>query len=335
MEVVQQFPEHFCIASQSQLPANIGKPYVIHSAIGSGSFATVYLMQSMRTSPPKLVVGKFMNTIAMPERNRLFALAEQNNSSRCLHPNIVEFVESFQNDGGFLLLIFEFADAGDLSKQIEMREAVRPEPRRFREAEVVSIVTQTSLALLYLHQQNILHRDIKSANVFLTKCGLIKLGDFGLSRQYSSDVALDVGMTFVGTPYYVAPELWQQQPYSSKADMWSLGVLMYELMTMRKPFTGSSMADLIARISNGVYEPVGSEYGYSSELNMTLQCLLSVDPQQRPSIVELLQFPLMQNGLVQLKAAAPHLPIDERTKHLFIQDVDRVLAMQQANQDAS
>lgn len=341
MEVVQQFPEVVCVAGQPQPPGYSGsddphiphnKPYLIHSVIGTGSFATVYLMQMLKTTPPRLVVGKFMNTTAMPERNRLFALAEQNNSSRCLHPNIVEFVESFQNSSGYLLLIFEFADAGDLSKQIEMRASILPEARRFREAEVVSIITQISLALLYLHNQNIMHRDIKSANVFLTKCGLIKLGDFGLSRQYASDVAHDVGMTFVGTPYYVAPELWQQQSYSAKADMWSLGVLMYELMAMRKPFTGVSMSDLIGKISNGVFDPLAPECGYSSELNMILQSLLSVEPSQRPSIAELLQHPLMLSGLEQLRKAAPHLPIDDRTKQLFVADIDRVLLAQQEAQ---
>lgn len=286
----------------------------------------MYLMVLHRPpAPQRLVVGKFMNTGVMPERNRLFALAEQNNSSRCVHPNIVEFIESFQNDAGYLVLVFEFADAGDLAKQIDMRCEMKPAPRPFRDVEVISIVTQIALALSFMHQRNILHRDIKSANVFLTKCGLIKLGDFGLSRQYTSDVTRDVGMTFVGTPYYVAPELWQQSAYSSKADMWSLGVLMYELLAMRKPFVGVSIPDLIQKIRSGVFEPVPATYGYSAEVIDLLHTLLSVDPCGRPSVVELLEHPVIQRGLVQLRNAAPTLPIDASLKQRFLEDVERVL----------
>ena len=85
------------------------------------------------------------------------------------------------------------------------------------------------MALSYIHANKILHRDIKSSNIYMTKSGIVKIGDFGISKKLEST---DANVhSVVGTPYYMSPELCEQRPYTSKSDVWALGVLLYEMCT--------------------------------------------------------------------------------------------------------
>lgn len=297
--------------------------YVLKRLIGKGSFASVY--QMVETATSRLVVGKFMDLSLMPEKNRQFALSEAKNSAESVHPNIIEFIRSHvsQRNAQYLLLVLEYADGGDLSVQVSVRA---PYMAHFKETEVLMITAQVGLALKYLHDRNVLHRDVKTQNVFLTTSGLIKLGDFGLSRQYEQDVESSyVGSTFCGTPYYLSPEVWAQSSYNSKADMWSLGVVMYELMALRRPFVASTMKDLYAKISSGVFDPLPSFY--SAEIQAMVHSLLSVNVEERLSISELLVHPLMQSlGLLALKRNLPRLvAVDEATKVKLQKVIDDVL----------
>ena len=292
--------------------------YQEKKAIGKGSFATVW--QLLEKASGRVVVGKFMDTSKMTEKNRNFALAEANNAAKCQHPNIIEFVEAHEKNGR-LLLIFEFADAGDLFAQV----TARAPSRFFREGEILLILSQLCLALNHLHEKKMMHRDLKTPNIFLTTCGLIKLGDFGFSRQYDSTLSADVGTTFCGTPYYLAPELWNQEPYSKKADTWSLGVILYELMALRKPFSGATMRELIDKVLTGDFDPLPGHY--SKELTQLCTDLLSVDPKKRPSITDIFKREIMRvNGLQSLQKNVPRLTtVPEKTRTAMINDIELVL----------
>eukprot|EP00672_Neobodo_designis_P024358 CAMPEP_0174829482 /NCGR_PEP_ID=MMETSP1114-20130205/1950_1 /TAXON_ID=312471 /ORGANISM="Neobodo designis, Strain CCAP 1951/1" /LENGTH=330 /DNA_ID=CAMNT_0016063231 /DNA_START=35 /DNA_END=1027 /DNA_ORIENTATION=+ len=296
--------------------------YVVKKPIGSGAFSTVLQLEEKATG--RLVVGKFMDTTSMGEKNRRFALAEAENASKCKHPNIVEFVECVERDGK-LLLVFEFADAGDLFAQISSRA---PSKKYFREGEILLIIAQLSLALHAMHKRKMLHRDLKSPNVFLTMSGLIKLGDFGFSREYDQTVSDNVGSTFCGTPYYLAPELWNQAPYGKKADMWALGVVLYELLALRKPFSGSTMRDLVKNVMAGNVDPLPSHY--SPELRELCMSLLSLEPDKRPSVTEVFENPIVrQHGLKKLLASVPRLTtVKEPIRKQIVEDIEGVLALE-------
>ena len=97
-----------------------------------------------------------------------------------------------------------------------------------------------SLGLLYLHTNKVLHRDIKTINVFLTKDNQVKIGDLGVAKVLNQTA--NMAFTVVGTPYYLSPELCQERPYNHKSDIWSLGCVLYELCTFKHPFEATSQA---------------------------------------------------------------------------------------------
>lgn len=142
--------------------------------------------------------------------------------------------------------------------------------------------TQICLALEHVHSHKILHRDIKSENIFLSD-GRIKLGDFGISKLIEDSVA----KTFIGTPYYISPEIVQNLPYSYKSDIWALGVVLYEMCTLKYPFTGDSIAGLAIKIVKGKFQPISAQM-YSQNMKNLIQALLTVDCAKRPSIEQVL-----------------------------------------------
>eukprot|EP00388_Colpodella_angusta_P022438 GDKJ01057371.1.p1 GENE.GDKJ01057371.1~~GDKJ01057371.1.p1 ORF type:complete len:289 (-),score=27.30 GDKJ01057371.1:218-1048(-) len=121
--------------------------------------------------------------------------------------------------------------------------------------------------------------------------GLIKLGDFGFSQQYENTVSDQVATTFCGTPYYLAPELWRRQKYSKKADVWAMGILLYEMMALKRPFVGQGMRALMESVLSGKMAPLPSKF--SPELQEVVRAILVEDPNKRPSIAELFQLPQM------------------------------------------
>ena len=122
-----------------------------------------------------------------------------------------------------------------------------------------------------------MHRDLKSANVFLQKNGPAKLGDLNVSKVAKKGLLY----TQTGTPYYASPEVWRDQPYNSKSDIWSLGCVLYEMVTLKPPFRANDMNGLYKRVLKGVYPSIGNSF--SAELAIIISRLLQVDAKARPS----------------------------------------------------
>ena len=133
-----------------------------------------------------------------------------------------------------------------------------------------------------MHLKNILHRDIKSQNIFIVKNDVLKLGDFGISKQVDTKSALNA--TSCGTPYYMSPEVCQEKPYDSKADVWALGVILYELITLRKPFEAEKMNQLFDKIIKDAPQPLPEDT--HTNLKMLVSTLLNKDYNKRPNIFQ-------------------------------------------------
>jgi len=191
------------------------------------------------------------------------------------HPNVCRYIASFADDQRKrFYIVLEHCDGGDLSQAIARR---RSERRPYPEAQAAALFVMICLALRHVHARRIVHRDVKAANVFLTKRGIAKLGDFGVSRQLDASVAL--ASTRVGTPYYLAPEIFEGRPYGRAADVWSLGVLFYEILALRVPFTAPSLAALCRAITSSRAPNV---IGYSSACAELVASLLHKDVEKRP-----------------------------------------------------
>jgi NIMA (never in mitosis gene a)-related kinase len=197
------------------------------------------------------------------------------------HPNIVAYFSTFVETTK-LYIVMEFADGGDLSAAIKERQ---PESKHFPEVEALRMFTQCCLALQHCHSRHILHRDLKSQNIFLTKSGTVKLGDFGIAKVLDHTQA--EAMTLIGTPVYLAPEVCDNRPYGIKADIWSIGVVMYEICALAQPFRAENLAALMMRILREDPDPLPQNV-YSGEVQTVVSWMLKKNPDERPTVDELL-----------------------------------------------
>jgi NIMA (never in mitosis gene a)-related kinase len=149
---------------------------------------------------------------------------------------------------------------------------------------VIEWFTQICLGLKHIHDRKIIHRDLKGQNIFLTKSGMVKVGDFGICKILSNTKAL--AKTVVGTPYYLSPEIVQSKPYNLKSDIWSMGVILYEMCALKPPFDAPSLHILAMKIARGAFNPVPRVY--SSEMRSLIASMLNVNPSSRPDISTIL-----------------------------------------------
>ena len=141
------------------------------------------------------------------------------------------------------------------------------------------------LGLAYIHKKNILHRDLKAQNIFLTKEENVKIGDLGVAKTLSSTNKF--ASTFVGTPYYLSPEICEEKPYNEKSDVWALGIILYEMITRKHAFDANNPPSLFIKILTTNPEPIPSNY--SHDFTLILNLLLEKNYLKRPTIFELLQ----------------------------------------------
>ncbi|XP_070764810.1 serine/threonine-protein kinase Nek1 [Enoplosus armatus] len=244
--------------------------------IGEGSFGKAILVKSKEDGHQYVI--KEIGISGMSSKERQESRKEVAVLANMSHPNIVQYKESFE-EGGCLYIVMDYCEGGDLFKKINSQKGVL-----FSEEQILDWFVQICLALKHVHDRKILHRDIKSQNIFLTKDGTVQLGDFGIARVLNSTVEL--ARTCIGTPYYLSPEICENKPYNNKSDIWALGCVLYEMCTLKHAFEAGNMKNLVLKIIRGSYPPVSVHY--SQELRSLLAQLFKRNPRERPSVSSIL-----------------------------------------------
>ncbi len=255
----------------------------ILSKIGEGSYSTVLKVQ--RIADGNIYALKRVKFYKLSEKERENALNEIRILASVKNKNVISYKEAFFDEKDSSLgVVMEYADNGDLFQLITERKKTK---NYFTEQEVWKVFIQLLNGLKALHDFKILHRDIKSANVFLFKGGICKLGDLNVSKVARKGL----GYTQTGTPYYASPEVWEEKPYDSKSDVWSLGCVIYEMITLRPPFQAKSMEELYKKVMRGIYPKLSSKY--SEDLSDVIKLMIQVEAGARPSCEELLKMPMI------------------------------------------
>lgn len=232
------------------------------------------------------MVWKEVDLTRLSEKERRDALNEIVILALLQHDNIIAYYNHFM-DNTTLLIELEYCNGGNLYDKI-----LRQKDKLFEEEMVVWYLFQIVSAVSCIHKAGILHRDIKTLNIFLTKANLIKLGDYGLAKKLNSEYSM--AETLVGTPYYMSPELCQGVKYNFKSDIWAVGCVIFELLTLKRTFDATNPLNLCVKIVQGIRAMEVDSSQYSLELIQLVHACLDQDPEQRPTADELLDLPLVR-----------------------------------------
>lgn len=335
----------------------ISDEYELLGVIGKGSFGTVRRVR--RIADGEILVRKEIEYTSMNTHERMQTISELRILRELNHPNIVKYYshEHFQ-EKKLIHIYMEYCDGGDLAHCIKKFKNCN---ERIPETFIWKVLIQTLLALHRCHyginapkddlldlgdqpepqinnETVIIHRDIKPDNIFLTNSDrTIKLGDFGLAKMITSQN--DFAKTYVGTPYYMSPEVLMDNPYTPVCDIWSLGCVIYELCTLQPPFQAKTHLQLQAKIKQGDLKPLPS--CYSSQLQSVIDQCIIVDPNRRASCFDLLQMLTikfvrkeleLQDLVITLKEFQEQLTIKNgelKKKEQYLSSLERKLQLEQ------
>ncbi|XP_062970569.1 serine/threonine-protein kinase Nek4 [Cynocephalus volans] len=260
--------------------------YCFLRVVGRGSYGEVTLVKHRQDG--RQYVIKKLNLRNTTSRERRAAEQEAQLLSQLKHPNIVTYKESWEGGDGLLYIVMGFCEGGDLYRKLKEQKG-----QLLPESQVVEWFVQIAMALQYLHEKHILHRDLKTQNVFLTRTNIIKVGDLGIARVLENHC--DMASTLVGTPYYMSPELFSNKPYNYKSDVWALGCCVYEMATLKHAFNAKDLNSLVYRIIEGKLPPMPRDY--SPELAELIRTMLSKRPEERPSVRNILRQPYIKRQI--------------------------------------
>jgi len=267
------------------------KGFKVVDLLKGAGHATIFRVKEAYNPSGAAYVAKVISLDGLDPKGRASALQEVSLLKGLVaHPNLIGFRESFVEEEILLYMIMSLAEDGDLRHVVTESQASK---RIIPEPVVLTWVRQTLLGLSHLHAQAVVHRDLKTSNIFLCDHHRrILIGDFGISKVLESTA---FASSCVGTPAYMSPELMRNERYDYHVDMWALGCIIFELCTLHLPFVAQSLLDLACKIME--QHPAWSLWmGYTEELRHVAQCLLCKDATIRPSATELLSDGLFSEG---------------------------------------
>ncbi|XP_015109364.1 serine/threonine-protein kinase PAK mbt [Diachasma alloeum] len=264
--------------------------------IGEGSTGTVCIATDKKTN--RQVAVKKMDLRKQQRRELLFNEVVIMRDYH--HPNIVEMYDSFLVDDE-LWVVMEYLEGGALTDIVTHS--------RMDESQIATVCSQCLKPLAYLHSQGVIHRDIKSDSILLTADGRVKLSDFGFCAQVSQE--LPKRKSLVGTPYWMSPEVISRLPYGPEVDIWSLGIMIIEMVDGEPPFFNEPPLQAMRRIRDMPPPKLKNSHKVSPRLQGFLERMLVRDPAQRATAAELLQHPFLRQAqnptiLIPLMRGARH-----------------------------
>eukprot|EP00945_MAST-04E_sp_MAST-4E-sp1_P006582 g6582.t1 len=276
--------------------------------LGKGTYGAVYKV--IKKSDKEEYAMKEVSIKNLKTREQEDAVNEIRVLASIKHRNILRYCDAFLEKKN-LYIVTEYAKAGDLHRRIQKFKKAR---KRMPEDLVWVFIHQMCAGLHSLHRMKILHRDLKPKNIFVTgpSGNKIMLGDLGCAKLMKNQMA----KTQIGTPYYMAPEIWNHKRYGPKADMWSLGCIIFEMCQFSPPFLAEDMAGLSRKVRQAAAPRISSQY--STDLQALVKRLLSKQPNNRPSAADM----LAMDPMVKRHNLLPETPMDNRWNHKHQDDYE-------------
>ena len=288
--------------------------YEIEKQLGKGTYGVVYKVK--KKDDNKYYVLKQIPLYGLSPQQIKEVKLEAQVLSKIKSKYVVKYYDSFEEEEK-LNIIMEYCDNGDLNDFIENHMKTK---HLLREDLIMKYFIKITLGLADIHKLKILHRDLKSLNIFLKNDDDVRVGDLGVAKILNQTF---FAKTFIGTPYYLSPEICEDKPYNDKSDVWALGCILYELCTYRHPFTAKSQGGLILKILNDTPEKINNYY--SQDLKNLINEIFNKDYTKRPSCLDILKMKYVMDY-------AKSLGIFEDIKNSF-PDIDKANEIRHEKKD--
>ena len=287
--------------------------FQIISKLGEGTYSTVFKVK--RNIDNQIYALKKVKLLNLSEKEKENSLNEVRILASVKSTFVIAYKEAFIDETDqSLCIVMEYADKGDLYQKITQFKKLGC---LIDEVDIWRIFIQMTKGLKALHDLKILHRDLKSANIFLFGDGSAKIGDLNVSKVAKKGM----GYTQTGTPYYASPEVWRDEPYDIKSDIWSLGCVTYEMMALHPPFRAENMEKLYEKVIKCQYGKISDRY--SDDLREIIKMLLKVSTKERPTCGQILRHPLVKKRIefFQAQAGNENIDIDDMEEGVLLRTI--------------